>query len=516
MAKKNTVAKSQMEESTLSVSNIVADLNLEPQHRSVGSIESFGDGVMFATGLEDTQLGELIDLGQNEFGLALNLEKKRIGVVALGKASHLKPGSKIYRTGRILSVGVSDTIVGRVVDALGRPIDGKGMIKAVKDMPLEKVAPGVMARKSVTVPLQTGVKSIDAMIPIGRGQRELIIGDRSTGKTAIALGTILNQADQNVICVYVAIGQKRSSMAQTIGILTERGAMDYTIVVAATASDAASQQFLAPFAGQAIAEYFLEKGKDVLIVFDDLSKHASAYREISLLLRRPSGREAYPGDVFYLHSRLLERACRLNDQHGGGSITALPIIETQANDVSAYIPTNVISITDGQIFLESDLFNAGMRPAINVGISVSRVGSSAQVKAMKQVAGTMKLDLAQFRELEAFAQFSSDLDEKTKAQLDRGVRMNEILKQGWDKPLKVEEQVVIIFAAVRGFLDKVKAESVTAWEKAYLDYMRSAQQDILESIKSAQKIEEETEKELAKAIETFNNVNSQFLAEVTA
>ncbi|MBP9820307.1 F0F1 ATP synthase subunit alpha, partial [Candidatus Woesebacteria bacterium] len=429
---------------------------------------------------------------------------------------NLKTGDTVRRTGKILSIGVSDSIVGRVVDVLGRPLDGQGSIKAKKNMPLEKIAPGVMSRKSVSVPLQTGIKAIDAMIPVGRGQRELIIGDRSTGKTAIALGTILNQGDQNIICIYVAIGQKRSSLAQTRQILEEQGAMKYTIMVAATASDTAAEQFLAPYAGQAIAEYFLEQGKDVLIIFDDLSKHAQAYREISLLLRRPSGREAYPGDVFYLHSRLLERSARLNPEHGGGSITALPIIETQQNDVSAYIPTNVISITDGQIYLETGLFNAGMRPAINVGLSVSRVGSAAQIKAMKQVAGTMKLDLAQFRELEAFSQFSSDLDERTKKQLERGQKTNEILKQGWDTPLKVEEQVVVIFAAVRGYLDTVKLGQIRAWELQYIEYIRSSERELLKQIVAEQKLTEEMEKYLGASIASFNSLHPEFMEESAA
>ena len=377
-------------------------------------------------------------------------------------------------------------------------------------MPLERKAPGVIFREPVKEPLQTGLKAIDAMIPIGRGQRELIIGDRSTGKTAVALGTILNQADQNIICVYVCIGQKRSALAQTIQTLTERGAMAYTTVVAATSSTTAAERFLVPYTGQAVAEYYLDQGKDVLIIFDDLSKHAAAYREISLLLRRPSGREAYPGDVFYLHSRLLERACRLNEDHGGGSITALPIIETQANDVSAYIPTNVISITDGQIYLETDLFNSGMKPAINVGLSVSRVGSAAQTKATKQVAGTMKLDLAQFRELEAFAQFSSDLDERTKAQLNRGIRVNEVLKQGWDTPLKMEEQVVVIFAAVNGYLDGIELKKIVAWEAAYLEYVRQSESALLAAIIADQKITEKTEKQLHEMVKSFNSMHTEF------
>lgn len=490
-----------------SISKLISNLDVSTESEAVGTVLSFGDGVVTVTGLEDVQSGELIDLGEDQFGLALNLEKQKTGIVVLGDASHLSAGQTVKRTGRILSLGVSDAILGRVVDALGQPVDGKGELPVDKYMLLEKKAPGIMPRQSVSVPLQTGIKAIDAMIPVGRGQRELIIGDRSTGKTAVALGTILNQADQDVQCVYVCIGQKRSSLAQTIQVLEDRGAMEYTTIVSATASSTAAEQFLAPYAGQSVAEYFLEKGKDVLIIFDDLTKHAQAYREISLLLRRPSGREAYPGDVFYLHSRLLERACRLNEKNGGGSITALPIIETQANDVSAYIPTNVISITDGQIYLEADLFNAGMKPAINVGLSVSRVGSSAQRKAMKQVAGTMKLDLAQFRELQAFAQFSSDLDDKTKAILDRGEHVNAILKQGWDIPLKMEEQVVVIYAAVKGYLDKVAIEDMQKWEAEYLEYMHASYPHILESIATELKIVDKTEEDMKVAIQTFNDTH---------
>jgi F-type H+-transporting ATPase subunit alpha len=491
------------------LSSMIAPEAVSVQPKSVGEVISFGDGVVRVKGLDDIQASELVDLGNNQYGLALNLEKDQTGIVALGNAEHLKAGSIVRRTERILSVGVSDDIIGRVVDPLGRVVDGGPAINADKDMLLEAKAPGIMPRESVKQPLQTGIKAIDAMIPIGRGQRELIIGDRSTGKTAIALGTILNQNDQDVICVYVSIGQKRSSLAQTIEILNKQGAMDYTVIVAANASVSAAEQFLAPYAGQAIAEYFLSKGRDVLIVFDDLTKHAQAYREISLLLRRPSGREAYPGDVFYLHSRLLERAVKLNKDNGGGSITALPIIETQANDVSAYIPTNVISITDGQIYLEADLFNAGMKPAINVGLSVSRVGSSAQIKAMKQVAGTMKLDLAQFRELQAFAQFSSDLDDKTKAQLERGERVNAILKQGWDEPLKVEEQVTVIFAAVKGYLDGVAVENIGTWEIEYLEYMHTSHNELLTKIAKEKMMTEEMEKELAEAVENFNALHPE-------
>lgn len=496
-----------------SLASFISDLDISVEQKSVGRVVAFGDGILKVEGLDDAQAGELIDLGRNSLGLVLNLNQNSVGIVVLGEATHLRAGSTVSRTGTILSIGMSEDIIGRVVDALGRPIDGGPAITEKKRMLLERVAPGVMSRQSVSVPLQTGIKAIDAMIPIGRGQRELIIGDRQTGKTAVALGTILNQADQNIICVYVSIGQKRSSLAQTKQILEDRGAMDYTVIVSASASDAAAEQFLAPYTGVAIAEYFMEQGKDVLVIYDDLSKHAQAYREISLLLRRPAGREAYPGDVFYLHSRLLERAARLNEKHGGGSITALPIIETQANDVSAYIPTNVISITDGQIYLEADLFNKGMRPAINVGLSVSRVGSAAQIKAMKQVAGTMKLDLAQFRELEAFAQFSSDLDDRTKAQLERGERVNAILKQGWDQPLKVEEQVVIIFAAVRGFLDTIRLDALKTWENSYLSYIQSSHSGILQSIIANQKITEETEQQLLEAIKTFNSLNTQLQLE---
>lgn len=478
--------------------------------RVAGKVLSFGDGVIQAEGLDELKASELIDLGHNKLGLALNLEENRVGIVALGDVSHLQVGDEIYGTGRILSIGVGDDVIGRVIDPLGFPQDNKGDFKIKNYQPLEKLAPGVITRQSVDEPLQTGIKAIDAMIPIGRGQRELIIGDRSTGKSAIALGTILNQHDQNVICIYVTIGQKRSFLAQTISTLEKRGAMDYTVFVNASASDSAAMQFLAPFAGTAVAEYFLAQGKDVLVVYDDLSKHAQAYREISLLLRRPSGREAYPGDVFYLHSRLLERACRLNQENGGGSITALPIIETQANDVSAYIPTNVISITDGQIYLESDLFNAGTRPAINVGLSVSRVGSAAQRKIMKQVAGPMKLDLAQYRELEAFAQFSSDLDPATKKQLDRGERVSKVLNQMWDEPLAVEKQVTVIWAATKGHLDQIKTEFISQWEDAFLVYLADTEPELLTQIAQAPKLTDDLEKKLEQVVTTFNSLQTQW------
>jgi F-type H+/Na+-transporting ATPase subunit alpha len=498
---------------SVSIADFINQSSVDVEKQTVGTVKAYGDGVVKVTGLDDCQSGELIDLGNNQFGLALNLEKTETGIVVLGDAAHLKAGDTVKKTGQILSVGVSDEILGRTVDVLGRPIDGGNNILPEKRMLLEKKAPGIMPRESVKQPMHTGLKAVDALVPIGRGQRELIIGDRSTGKTAVALGTILNQKGENLICIYVCIGQKRSSLAQTIEILNKAGAMEYTTVVGATASVSAAEQFLAPYTGQAISEFFLEKGKDVLIIFDDLTKHAQAYREISLLLKRPSGREAYPGDVFYLHSRLLERSCKLNKNHGGGSITALPIIETQNNDVSAFIPTNVISITDGQIYLESDLFNAGMKPAINVGLSVSRVGGAAQVKATKQVAGTMKLDLAQFRELQAFAQFSSDLDDKTKAQLDRGERVNAILKQGWDKPLKMEEQVVVIYAAVKGYLDKVAVDNIQKWEEAYLETIKGSYPSILESIVTEHKLLEETEKQLIDAINTFNSIHLELVSQ---
>jgi len=495
-----------------SLTQLIDNTDFTLESRVVGQIISFGDGVAKISGLSEVRAGEIVEVGSGIFGLAMNLEKNdQVGVVILGNTTEITTGMEVRGTGKILSIGVSDEIIGRTVDPLGRALDGKPAIVPDKYELLEKVAPGVMARQSVSEPLQTGIKAIDALIPVGRGQRELIIGDRGTGKSSVALGAILNQKKGDMICVYVTIGQKRSYISQTTALLEKRGAMEYTVMVTASASEAASLQFLAPYAGVAIAEYFLAKGKDVLIVYDDLTKHAQAYREVSLLLRRPSGREAYPGDVFYLHSRLLERACRLNKEHGGGSITALPIIETQANDISAFIPTNVISITDGQIYLETDLFNSGQKPAINVGTSVSRVGSAAQIKAMKQVAGSLKLDHAQFRELQAFSQFSSDLDDKTKKQLDRGVRINEILKQGWDTPLTVERQVVSMFAAVQGYLDNVVAAKVTSWEAAFLSFVESQFSHIFESIVKEQKLVEDNEKELREVLTTFNEMHPEFM-----
>ncbi len=490
--------------------NSIKDSDLRTEKVSVGKVISYADGIVFTNELSDVQAGELVNFGEGAYGLALNLEREKVGVIVLSGAEKISAGDFVYRTSKILSINVSDEIIGRVIDPLGQSVDGKSAIKKDRDMFLEKIAPGVIAREAVNQPLQTGIKAVDALIPIGRGQRELIIGDRNTGKSSIALASILNQKDQDVICVYVAIGQKKSTLAQFIQTLDDKGALAYTTVVSASASESASLQFLAPYSGQAVAEYFLDKGKDVLIIFDDLSKHAQAYREISLLLKRPSGREAYPGDVFYLHSRLLERACKLNKENGGGSITALPIIETQANDVSAYIPTNVISITDGQIYLETDLFNSGMRPAINIGLSVSRVGSAAQLKAMKQVAGSLKLDLAQFRELEAFAQFSSDLDAVTKKQLDRGKRVSEILKQPWDQQMSVAEQVLMIYAAVKGFLDVIEIADLAAWEMEYLSFARSNYKDLFKTLLSGAKIEGPQDEALRELIKEFEKTHPRF------
>ncbi|HEX2701020.1 MAG TPA: F0F1 ATP synthase subunit alpha [Acidimicrobiales bacterium] len=456
----------------------------------VGRIVEVGDGIARVSGLPDAAVNELLEFEGGIVGLALNLDEESIGAVILGEVTHIQEGQAVRATGRILSVPVGDALVGRVVDALGQPIDGKGAINSDVTRRLEVQAPGITGRKPVHEPLQTGIKAIDAMVPIGRGQRELIIGDRKTGKTTVAVDTILNQRGLGVKCIYVAIGQKGSTVAQTVATLEKFGAMEYTVVVNAPADDAAPFKYLAPYAGCAIGQHWMENGEHALIVYDDLSKQAEAYRQVALLLRRPPGREAYPGDVFYLHSRLLERAAKLSDDRGAGSLTALPVIETKAGDVSAYIPTNVISITDGQIYLESDLFNAGVRPAINVGISVSRVGGAAQIKAMKSVAGTMKIDLAQFRELEAFATFGSELDKTSQGYLDRGYRLTELLKQNLNSPAPVEEQVVSIYAGTAGFLDKVSVESVRKFESELLEYMRTRHADLLEAIKSSGKLPE--------------------------
>ncbi|MDR9756436.1 MAG: F0F1 ATP synthase subunit alpha [Thermoanaerobacterales bacterium] len=472
----------------------------------VGTVIQVGDGIARVYGLERAMAGELLEFPGNVYGMVQNLEEDNIGVVMLGPYAHIKEGDTVKSTGKIMEVPVGEAMIGRIVNALGQPLDGKGPIETDRFRPVEFLAPGVIQRQPVKVPLQTGLKAVDSMIPIGRGQRELIIGDRQTGKTALVVDTIINQKDQDVICIYVAIGQKASSVAGVIEKFQETGAMEYTTVVVATASDPAPLLYLAPYAGCAIGEEFMyNHHKDVLVVYDDLSKHAVAYRELSLLLRRPPGREAYPGDVFYLHSRLLERSAKLSDEMGGGSLTALPIIETQAGDVSAYIPTNVISITDGQIYLEPDLFYAGIRPAINVGISVSRVGGSAQIKAMRQVAGRLRLDLAQYRELAAFAQFGSDLDKATLAKLARGERMTELLKQGQYVPMPVEEQVVVLYAGVNGFLDKLPVESITEFEKEYLYFMRNEHPEILQEIREKKELSEELMERMNKVIKEFTD-----------
>lgn len=470
----------------------------------IGTVIEVGDGIARVHGLQNAMVNELLEFPGGVKGMAQNLEEDNIGCILLGEFEHIKDGDPVKRTGRIVEVPVGEALIGRVVNAIGEPIDGKGPIETQKNRPVENVAPGVITREGVHEPLQTGLKAIDALVPIGRGQRELIIGDRQTGKTAIAVDAIINQKGQDVICIYVAIGQKASTVANVVGQLEEFGAMDYSIVVAATASEPAPMLYLAPYAGAAMGEEFMFNGKDVLIVYDDLSKQAVAYRELSLLLHRPPGREAYPGDVFYLHSRLLERAAKLEDKYGGGSMTALPIIETQASDVSAYIPTNVISITDGQIFLETDLFHSGIRPAINAGISVSRVGGSAQIKAMKKIAGNMRIDLAQYNELKAFSQFGSDLDEGTKATLARGERLTEILKQKQYAPMPVEEQVVSIYAVVKGHTDSVQVENIGRFEKEFLDFMRSSYKEkVLDVIASTGKMEADTEEVLKNAIAEF-------------
>jgi len=479
----------------------IANFKSEIEVADVGSVITVGDGIARVHGLEKAMAGELLEFQNGVMGMVLNLEEDNVGVVILGPFRDIKEGDTVKRTGRIMEVPVGEALLGRVVNPLGQPLDGLGPINTTEFRAIESPAPGVMARKSVHEPLQTGIKAIDAMIPIGRGQRELIIGDRQTGKTAVALDTIINQKGNGMICIYVAIGQKQSTVANVVETLRKHGALEYTIVVSATASDPAPLLYLAPYAGVTMGEYFMYKGGHVLCVYDDLSKQAAAYREMSLLLRRPPGREAYPGDVFYLHSRLLERAAKLSDDLGGGSITALPFIETQAGDVSAYIPTNVISITDGQIFLETDLFNAGQRPAVNSGISVSRVGGAAQIKAMKKVAGSLKLELAQYRELAAFAQFGSDLDKATQARLTRGQRLMEILKQGQFEPMPVEKQVLVIYAATKGFVDDIPLEDVRRFEKELLSFVESNKPQLLEHIRTTKDLP--AEQDLNAAIEEF-------------
>jgi F-type H+-transporting ATPase subunit alpha len=469
----------------------------------VGTIISLGDGIARIHGLDKVMAGELLQFGHGVSGLAMNLEEDQVGAVLLGEFTEIKEGDEVKRTGTIMSVPVGEGMIGRVVNALGQPIDGKGPIATDKRIAIERIAPGVIDRQPVREPMATGIKAIDSMIPVGRGQRELIIGDRQTGKTAVALDTIINSKGNNLICIYNAIGQKRSSIAQVVKVLEDYGAMEYTIVVAASASEPAPMLYLAPYAACAMGEYFRDNGKHALVIYDDLSKHAAAYREISLLLRRPPGREAYPGDVFYLHSRLLERAARMSDKKGGGSLTALPVIETQAGDVSAYIPTNVISITDGQIFLETDLFNSGVRPAVNVGISVSRVGGSAQIKAMRQVAGTLKLELAQYRELAAFAQFGSDLDKATQAQLNRGKRLVEILKQDQYQPLSFGKQIMIIFAGTNGYLDDLEVEHVRAFSEELNKYVESMNPKLLAAIMEKKTIDDSIKADIEKTLKEF-------------
>jgi F-type H+-transporting ATPase subunit alpha len=471
--------------------------------KNVGYVTEVKDEVVFIDGLSDSPYGEMVDFGGGIKGMIVDLLEDRVGAIVFGQYEQIREGAEVTGTGDVFKIPVTDAYLGRVVNGIAQAIDGKGKITSKESAFIDPIAPGVIKRKSVTVPVQTGIKAIDALVPVGRGQRELIIGDRRTGKSTVAIDAILNQKNEDLICIYCAIGQRRASVASVVDTLERNGAMKYSIVVAATASDPASMQYVAPYVATTIAEHFMNKGKDVLIIYDDLSKHAWAYRQVSLILRRPSGREAYPGDIFYLHSRLLERSCRLDEKSGGGSITALPIIETLEGDVSAYIPTNVISITDGQIYLESDLFNSGIRPAINVGLSVSRVGSAAQTKAMKSVAGKLKNDLAQYRELAAFAQFESELDPETKKFIDRGARMTQLLKQGKNKPYDLADQVVVFWAGGKGYLDQIPTDKITIFEKNFLEYMHLSHKEILSDIDKKKIIEEKTEKSLKKAVEDF-------------
>lgn len=499
------MGKIQVDEISSIIKQKIEDFELKIDIDEVGTVINYADGVANVYGLKNVMYYEMVEFETGDKGLALNLEDNSVGIVVLGAGREIKEGVSVKRLGTLMSVPVGDAVVGRVINALGEPIDGKGAIEAKEHRFIEVKAPGIMARKSVHEPLQTGIKAIDALVPIGRGQRELIIGDRQTGKTTVAIDTIINQKGQDVICIYVAIGQKESTVAQVVRRLEEHGAMEYSIVVNAPASDSATMQFLAPYAGVTMGEYFRDNARHALIIYDDLSKHAVSYREMSLILRRPPGREAFPGDVFYLHSRLLERAAKLNDDLGAGSLTALPIIETQAGDVAAYIPTNVISITDGQIFLETNLFYSGIRPAINVGLSVSRVGGAAQVKAMKQVAGTLRLDLAQYRELQAFSQFASDLDEGSRKQLDRGQRMVEVLKQPPYSPLSAEKQIVIIFAGAKGYLDNVPVSKITKFEADLYPFIEAKYPKIFETLISKKAIDADLEALLKQALEEFSN-----------
>ncbi|HHH51183.1 MAG TPA: F0F1 ATP synthase subunit alpha [Campylobacterales bacterium] len=496
--------KLQADEISSIIKERIENFEISVDINEVGKVVGVADGITSVYGLNSVMAGEVVEFETGVKGMVLNLEEANVGVVVLGSMAGIVEGMSVKRTGKLLSIPVGDAMVGRVVNPLGEPVDGKGPIEYKETRLLETKAPGIMARKSVHEPLQTGIKAIDALVPVGRGQRELIIGDRQTGKTTLAIDTIINQKGNGVICVYVAIGQKQSTVASLVKKLEEAGAMDYTIIVSASAADSSAFQFLAPYAGVTLAEHYMYNAKHAVIFYDDLSKHAVAYREMSLILRRPPGREAYPGDVFYLHSRLLERAAKLSDENGAGSITAFPIIETQAGDVAAYIPTNVISITDGQIFLETDLFNSGIRPAINVGLSVSRVGGAAQIKATKQVAGTLRLDLASFRELQAFAQFASDLDEHSRNQLERGARMVEVLKQPPYAPVPAEKQVVMILAGNKGYLDKIPVSAVTKFEAELMPYIEAKHSNILDSIRDEKKITDETEAELIKALDDFS------------
>ena len=499
------VAKLQADEISSIIKERIDNFELDLDIAQTGKVVAYADGVAKVYGLKNAMSYEMVEFETGDKGLASSLEEGSVGVVVLGAGREIKEGTSVKRLGKLLRVPVGDGMMGRVVNALGEPIDGKGAVEAKEYRFMEEKAPGIMARKSVHEPLQTGLKAIDALVPIGRGQRELIIGDRQTGKTTVAIDTIINQKGQDVVCIYVAIGQKESTVAQVVRKLEEHGAMEYTIIVNAPASDSAAMQYLAPYAGVTLGEYFRDNGRHALIVYDDLSKHAVAYREMSLILRRPPGREAFPGDVFYLHSRLLERAAKVSDELGAGSLTALPIIETQAGDVAAYIPTNVISITDGQIFLETDLFNSGIRPAINVGLSVSRVGGAAQIKATKQVSGTLRLDLAQYRELQAFAQFASDLDESSRKQLDRGQRMVEVLKQPPYSPLPIERQVVIIFAGARGYMDDVSVAHITKFEADLYPFLEAKYPQIFEDIRSKKMLDKDIEETLCKALEEFKS-----------
>ena len=502
-------AKLQADEISSIIKERIENFELNVDINEVGKVIGIGDGIARVYGLSNVMAGEMVEFENGVRGQVLNLEEASVGIVVLGEYTEIREGMSVKRLGALLEVPVGDAMVGRVVNPLGEPLDGKGPIDASERRFVEEKAPGIMARKSVHEPLQTGIKAIDALVPVGRGQRELIIGDRQTGKTTLAIDTIINQKGGDVVCIYVAIGQKQSTVAALVKKLEEAGAMEYTIVVNAGASDPSAMQFLAPYAGVTMAEYFRDNGRHAVIFYDDLSKHAVAYREMSLILRRPPGREAYPGDVFYLHSRLLERAAKLSDELGAGSITAFPVIETQAGDVSAYIPTNVISITDGQIFLETDLFNSGIRPAINVGLSVSRVGGAAQIKAIKKVSGTLRLDLASYRELQAFSQFASDLDEYSRHQLERGARMTELLKQPPYSPIPVEKQTAIIYAGTKGFLDDIPVSEVTRFEREFYTFMDAKYSNVLTSIRESKNLDAETEEELKKAIEDFK---SQFAA----